>query len=145
MEEIRVYVPKTDQWSNPIVGVSKSFLVEGIVESLTKELDVENDYDYDDFLPIELNHRQLRFGECCEFIKMKSGEYDIKCDCTKLDIPNIETVKVSVGGLKRFVAKLSKHKFNYIVPAVQEIIERADLTSLAVDENYCLIIKFGEK
>lgn len=164
MEAIRVYVPKAGKWSKSIIGVDKSFFIEGLVRVVANQV-IKFGKEIPNVLPIELNFAKPLVDEFIkgvyyeDFIDPESGEVvsierytsltnhswsKLKFDWKKLEIPQIQSVMVSIGVLKKFVTILHE-EYSYIAPAVQEIIDRAELTSLGVSDDYKVIIQLNGK
>lgn len=160
MATIKVYVPKEGKWSEPIIGVSKSFLIKRLIAVVANQVIHRGD-KIPGVLPIELNFKEPLVDD---FIKgvyyqdfQDNGEVVsiqrltlLSDDCSwekltydwgKLNISQIQSVMVSIGAMKKLVAILNKEKYDYISPAIQEIINRADLASLGIsDDDYKLFI-----
>lgn len=162
MATIRVYVPKEGKWSEPIIGVSKSFLIKRLIAVVANQV-IHRGEKTPSVLPIELNFEEPLVDEFItgvyyeDFVDETGDVVSIKrstsliddrfwgaleYDWKKLGISHIQSVMVSIGVLKKLVATLNAEKYNYISPAVQEIINRADLASLGIsDDDYKLFIR----
>ena len=144
MTAIRVYSGTTGKWSEPIIGIDKSFFIKGVIKAAVN-LYVDIEKDFPETLPIELNHKKLLVNDFVKVVDLNNlGDKDIKCYWTNLKIDQTTSVMVSLKTLKRFVdiLKDKSEGKGYIAPAIQEIIDRADLPTSTPDE-YGLILKFG--